>query len=47
MFQTLVDVVVDHRSFLVATEVIRSMLQNEVGAGVHTQLMEENLQVDG
>jgi hypothetical protein len=46
MFQTRVDVVVDHRGFLVATEIIRSVLQNEVGAGVHAQLVEEMLQVD-
>jgi hypothetical protein len=47
IFQALVDAVVNHRSFLVATEVIRSVFQYEVGAGVHAQLVEEDLQVDG
>ena len=47
MFQARVDVVVDHRSLLVAAEVVRSVLQDEVCAGVHTQLVEKMLQVDG
>jgi hypothetical protein len=47
VFQTRVDAVIEHRSLLVATEVIRSMFQDEVGAGVHTQLVEKDLQIDG
>jgi hypothetical protein len=47
IFYTLVDAFVEHRSILVAAEVVRSVFQDKVGAGVHAELVEKILQIDG
>jgi hypothetical protein len=47
IFYTLVDAFVEHRSIFVAAEVICSVFQDEVGAGIHAELVEKILQIDG